>query len=267
MVSNMNNNKFKLKSLTNPVSFEALAIAHRMHVQGQNAWYWKTYPRPFRPEGIARFEKQRQAATFLVPLIGMTVATIAFGFDSLRYSVPAALLVGFLIDLDLKITQKKRLKQDLNLDRGRFEGTIRLVHELGLRPEAITLELVEEMEAAYQAEIAKRELHEKNKQQAVARNHEMIVEATRRLTARQAAGAPPLDYSGRGHATAAAGVAAATAAGVSFADVADSDGVIDPVHIEMDDVPMILVNPASGLPMATSGFDVAGNAFGTGFPD
>lgn len=267
MVSNMNNNNFKLKSLTNPVSFDALAIAHRMHVQGQNAWYWKTYPRPFRPDGIARFEKQRQAATFLVPLIGLTVATIAFGFDSLVYSVPAAAIAGFLIDFDLKRAQNKRLKQDLNLDRGRFEGTIRLIHELGLRPEAITLDLVEEMEAAYQAEIAKRELHEKNKQEASARNHAMLVEATRRLTARQAAGAPPLDYSGRGHATAAAAGVAAAASGVTFADVADADGVIDPVHIEFDESPMIHVNPASGLPMMTSAIDVGGNVFGTGFPD
>lgn len=262
MVSNMNNNKFKLKSLTNPVSFEALAIAHRMHVQDQLAGYWKKHPRPFRPSGIARFEKQRQAATFLVPLIGMTVATIAFGFDSLLYSVPAAGIVGFFLDLNLKLAQKKRLKMEMSIDRGRFEGTVRLTHELGLEPEAITLELVEEMEAAYQAEIAKRELHEKNKQQATARNHAMIVEATRRLTARQAAGAPPLNY-GRSAATAAAGVAAATTAGLTFADVADSDGVIDPVHIDTIEAPMVLVNPTSGLPMANNYIDVGGNAFGT----
>lgn len=267
MVSNMNTNKTKRNPLLEVVSFEALTIAHNMYVQGQRIDYWEKAPRPLRPTGSVPYEVYRQAATFLVPLAGMAATTVTFGFDSLLFSAPAALLAGYLLDLKLKLAIKKQLKMEMELDRGRFEGTHRLAHELGMRPEEITIGMIAKMEQDYRAEMEKRARHEANKQEAAVRNHEMLVKATERLRARQAAGAPPLDYSGRGHATAAAGVAAATAAGVSFADVADSDGVIDPVHIEMDDVPMILVNPASGLPMATSAIDVGGNVFGTGFPD
>lgn len=266
MVSNMNTNKTKRNPLLEVVSFEALAIAHNMYVQGQRIDYWEKAPRPLRPTGSVPYEVYRQAATFLVPLAGMAAATIAFGFDSLVFSAPAALVAGYLLDKQLKNAIKKQFKLEMELDRGRFEGTHRLAHELGMRPEEITIAMIAKMEQDYRAEMAKRARHEANKQEAATRNHALMVQATERLRARQAAGAPPLDYSGRGHATAgvaAAGVAAAAASGVTFADVADADGVIDPVHIDFEEPQMVFVNPESGLPMANNYIDVGGNPLGT----
>lgn len=125
---------------------ELLQVANKLMEVGQMEWYWKDCPVPKRPLGRIRNEVARQVATFAVPLLGLAWAYLTYGLKGLLFALPAAWLVGYMLDKNLTKAIKARQAHDNEIDRGRYKAVMWLSEQTGLRPEEITLDIIRKMD-------------------------------------------------------------------------------------------------------------------------
>lgn len=131
------------------VDFDCLEAAHMLVLAKQDEAYWKTHAVPQRPMGVVRHEALRQVLTFVLPLLLMSVAFVLYGVRGLLAAAPLGWLVGYLWDRQLCKAIAAKLTREEDLDRGRFKRVAFLSERLGLKPEDITLAMVQKMSADY----------------------------------------------------------------------------------------------------------------------
>lgn len=253
MTANLNQNATTLKDPRRcVVDFDLLqaayeAIPRRILAQLQ----WQTKPIPEPPVGYVRREWAYQLATFLVP-IGLLLAFWHFWGEGrfwgvptfLLWGLPVALRVGQLLDKSyMKQLKQARLVARLE-DGGRYRAVQLIASRTLLRPEEITLPVIQKMAQDYRVEQDKRD----------------------KAKAQQKPAAASAYRAGAGLGTVApASAAAAVAAAATSADY-DSETSSDNDIWNSPSVDEIFgtVNPASGLPMIPgSSVDVAGQVYGT----
>ncbi|RYE41430.1 MAG: hypothetical protein EOP24_36955 [Hyphomicrobiales bacterium] len=232
--------------------YEDLQIAHLLVCQQQDRSYWLAQPVPSAPIGRVFLEPLRQLSTFLLPLSLIAWCAYQYGFYTITTTLPAAFLLGFLLDRQLCWSIRRKQRRQADIDRGRYEAVGKLSQTLALPPSAITLDMIEAMAREFKVESARRT------QLATSR-----IEAERRAHAqRQAA---------RAHSTSEAGsLSAVTAVAMTgTAPGADTRYWDMDERSSYDHEPLYpAINPGSGLPMAgndTFGVDVGGHTYGSGF--
>ncbi|AVA38085.1 hypothetical protein ACUXAV_004945 [Cupriavidus metallidurans] len=223
---------------------ELLEVAHLLISRGQNELYWERVPLPKRPVGQVRYEVARQAATFVVPLVGLTCAAQIYGATGLLLGLPLAWLGGYFLDLQLKSAiGKKKIRDDM-IDAGRYKAVGWLAAQMGMRPDEITLATIRKMNKDYVIVKARMDLE-------LARREE----ARKVAHVRQSPSSDDVHHDYTPGVVAAAGLGAATA----YTSVDDDDDYYDRGQSNSP-----AVNPANGMPMiAGTHVDVNGNMFGT----
>ncbi len=241
----------RLDPMKDVMHYELLKVAHMLVEREQNDYYWSKVPNPKRPVGQVRHEVARQWATFVVPALGLAAAGAQYGLKGLMVGFPVAWAAGFLMDKWLQRDIDRKLKGDMNVDRGRYKAVKWLAEQMGMRRDEVTLQVIYKMNEDYKV-VTQRMKEEEARQQAAQAAAEARANERRR----------------RNRFTRRDGVAAAAATGlaggVAYAQeaYAPEDDYSAPV-----DMPSMFpdVNPTSGLPMIQgSPIDVGGNVFGTG---
>ncbi|TDA43634.1 hypothetical protein [Burkholderia pyrrocinia] len=230
----------KIDPLTTVVDYDLLRIAHDLVALHQNLAYWREVLVPRRPLGRVRFEAARQLATFLLPALGYAGAAHAFGWLPALWGLPAYLLLGYLLDLQLTAAIARQLAKEKDLDRGRYAATQIFCERLGLTPEEVNIKRVLKMYNDFQVVEYRRQ--EAAEQQAEA-------EAAAQEKADQEAAAARRAWGGDRR---------------RWCDARDTgrDDASSPVAPVMA---LPQVNPHSGLPMIEGTvIDVHGNVYGTG---
>ncbi len=232
--------------------YEDLQIAHLLVCQEQDRSYWLAQPVPTAPIGRVFLEPLRQLCTFLLPLSLIGWCSYQYGVYTIITSLPAAFLLGCLLDRQLCWSIRRKKSKQANLDRGRYRAVRELSQTLALPPSAITLDMIEAMAREFKVESARRTQLAIDRAEAERRAH-----AQRRAArAHGISEAGPLDAP-----TAVAITGAAHAADARYRDMDERSSY--------DHEPMYpAINPGSGLPMAgndTFGVDVGGHTYGSGF--
>ncbi|WP_087865853.1 hypothetical protein [Comamonas thiooxydans] len=238
-------------------------VAARLIERGQDEDQWNASVMPVSPFGSIKNEVMRELATFVIPLSIIGVYYLIAGVSSLWITVPAALIVGFVLDKmlcdDVKKTIEKRLESE---DHGRFEGQLLIAHKLNVHPSEVTLNVVRQLNSAegsnrQAAQVA--QATEQAEREHFLANVDRIIALQNAYSARGETWPQEVKDFRRRHkallATAhgARKPAARSFAAGSAASRADADGVIADIQE---------INPATGSPMI-GGFDTRGNVFGS----
>lgn len=229
-------------------SYEDLQLAHRLISSGQRRIYWEQHPIPICPIGKVFLEPIRQILTFLFPIALLVGVPYHTSLHMIVATIPVALLVGYLLDLQVSWSIKKKRARECNQDRGRYSIVRRLSFTLDIAPEKITLDMVEKMAHEFQVVSAQRINQEKERLRSQGRKS-----TTQSLVDDEQLSAPAIN---RTWAAAGTGVAA------SYLSEAE-----EPSN-QYWEPSFEAVNSASGLTMMggnTFGVDVEGNTFGSGF--
>jgi len=226
--------------MTEVMPYELLDVAHQLMVRRQNRAYWEAVPEPKNPVGQVRFEVARQVATFAVPLAALVIASVLFGLKGLLAGIPAAWLMGYLLDKQLQMAIRKRAHRDAEIDAGRYEAVKWLSNKMGIPRSEITLPVIYKMAEDFRVEDTKRKEAEAARQaaeEAAGRRHNSRRKSRGDTDSGQSAGRRTTGNSN------------------------DSDDGRDYYNSGIGNTS---VNPASGLPMLGGGamLDVGGNTFG-----
>ena len=236
-----NNTVTRRDPMKEVMPYELLEVAHKLLVRGQNKAYWNAVPVPKRPVGQVRFELARQVSTFAVPLVGLAVATLAWGLKGLLLGLPVAWLTGYLLDGKLERDIDRKWRRDLEIDRGRYNAVKWLAEQMGMARDEITLPVIYKMAEDFRT-----------------------VETVRRAEAAAALAAQTQAQTERRRRRVRAGAAGAAIAAGGAAFAADTSYKHDDDDSYGHTFEVPVVNPANGFPMMPgNATDVAGNAFGT----
>lgn len=232
----------RLDPMTNVMHYNLLEVAHSLMARRQNRAYWDAVPVPRRPVGQVRYEVARQVSTFVVPLLGLVWAYWDFGLKGLLLGLPVAWFAGFMLDKWLQSAINKKCRRDEKIDSGRYRATKFLAAQMGMAPRDITLPIIYKMAEDFRVvDSLKRAAEAK----AEAERKDAIARSVRR---------PPYEGS-------AAEPSATTGAVIADTYVEQYDD--EPAYSYLGGF-----NPNTGLPMIEGmPIDVAGNQFGTGWPD
>lgn len=241
--------------MTKP-SYDDLELAHWLLSKNQQSDYWTRHPIPIRPIGRLFLEPIRELCTFLAPLALITTVTYKLGVLAFLPSIPVALLLGYLLDLHLSWSIRRKRDREYARDRGRYQIVRALSHRLSLPPAEITLDLVKTMARDFEA--ISKERARQNQELISRKKQEQLKAEGRKNNTQNSVHDEQLSLPtiNRTRAAAATGVAA------SYLSEAE-----EPSN-QYWEPSFGAVNPASGLPMMggnTFGVDVEGNTFGSGF--
>lgn len=249
-MTNANTNK-RRDPLNEVVDIDSQRIGAEFHLNKIPFWAPGDVPR--RPLGVVPFEVSRQFATFLVPAaLLVTVGAVAGSFAAL-IAAPVAIAVGALFDWHLMRAIRIARGKEVDIDKGRYALTRELCARLNLTPEEINCTRVSKLCQDFL--VTRRTL--------LAQWH-----------ARQNAGKNSVSPSrGRSYNPVVAGAGVAAAMGTA-AYASGSDNTIQNMFDASPDEPYDWnqhddmshigdVNPANGMPMIDSTFDVSGNVFGS----
>jgi len=230
------------------IDFDVLELCADLFIRRQQkADYWKSVPIPLDPNRATPYEGLLRTAVF-VPLALVLVAWTYLGIKmALATFLALALPLMVVLHNTVRRAVRTHLSAAAEVDQGRYAAVLYLSEKLGLSPEEITLEFVNEQAVVY----AKLWLK-------VNADHK----AERAARAATAAAAAKVPISRAGHGTGSgtgrftAGVASA-AAGAAVGTVMEFPAI----DISAPSTPQF--NPANGLPMMDDVFDVHGNTTGT----
>lgn len=231
-------------------SYEDLQLAYQLLRRQQNRPYWGSEPVPIRPLGRVFLEPFRQLTTFVAPVVLVAWFAHEISIYTVAATTPVAILLGYLLDRQLKWSINRKQDRELDRDRGRYHAVRTLSFTLSLPPSEITLRLIENMAIDFVGESNRRASMERQRLEAMRtsmKKQSMIGDT--QLSSNPTAGA----------------ALAAAATETTF-----SDSIIDEPSGSSWAHEFMTFNPATGLPMAGSdglGVDVGGNAFGTAHQD
>lgn len=247
------------------VAYDLLRMAADMHRLKQNREYWESTAVPTRPNGRLTHESLRQAGVFAAPVAAYLVAAQFFGYGHALFGLPLYYGVFHLLERALTKTILKKREEEQDLDRGRYAFTKILGERLGLKPEEVTLEVVEKMVCDYGLHTIYGRNMPTEKKDAIMRRAYEIKDLKARLdyillcfeqTKEFAPAVPKTDSRKGGKGGSGAGRSTSAAA-------AGSNSQADDDYYEGQKA-YSQVNPTTGLPMANSAVDVGGNTYGQG---